>query len=127
MNPNKPSQDLPPIPHNIWPGAHLVLIILAFIVLVLMFLAWAMPAATPRVAEGTGTATLTDMEVTGTPQREIATPESNGALTSEEVGYADGIIILSAGLMLIVLFATLREVIWYRKKVDAKKSQNEED
>jgi len=81
-----------------------------------MFIAWAMPAATPRAPETTLTLEQTEVGVTATPDPMVLSP-TNGINTSEaEVGYANGIIVISGMLMLILLLATLREVLWHHKK-----------
>ena len=103
-------------PYHIWPGASVLLIVLSIVVLILMFIAWAMPAATPRAPETTLTIEQTEVGVTATPDPTLLTP-TNGVNTSEaEVGYANGIIVISGMLMLILLLATLREVLWHHKK-----------
>ncbi len=103
-------------PYHVWPGASVLIIVLAIVVLLLMFIAWAMPAATPRVPESTPSLEQTEGGMTATPDPMLLTP-TNGINTSEaEVGYANGIIVISGMLMLIVLSATLREVLLHHKK-----------
>lgn len=103
-------------PYHVWPGASVLIIVLAIVVLLLMFIAWAMPAATPRVPESTPSLEQTEVGVTATPDPMVLSP-TNGINTSEaEVGYANGIIVISGMLMLILLLATLREVLWHHKK-----------
>jgi hypothetical protein len=109
-----PEDKKPEQPYGMWQGAHYALIILTAVVLILMFIAWAMPAATPR-PQTTLTVTLTT-EVTGTPIQATMQPTTIPEPTSEDVGYADGIIILSAVLSIILLLATLREILYYRRK-----------
>lgn len=105
---------LPGQPSTVWPGAYVVLIILAVVVLLLMFIAWAMPAATPREQEATVTLTYTP-EITGTPKPLKKTPTPIPDPTPENVGYSNGIIVLSAVISLILLLAAIRELGIHRR------------
>lgn len=115
MSTLEPQNSKPEQPYRIWQGAHYVLVVLAVVVLVLMFIAWAMPAATPRPQPtplpGTQLIPTQPPIVIGTPGTAVPVEP-----TAENVGYANGIIILSALLSLIMLLAVLREVLFFRKK-----------
>lgn len=105
-----------PQPHNIWPGAILILIVLAVVVIALMFIAWAMPSATNTILgrrlTSTPVAVIGDGTTTLSPT--VATEPVNLAEPAE-VGYGDGIIIASGVLLLILLAATFREIVIYNR------------
>lgn len=115
-------KNMPDQPYKIWQGAPYVLIIIAVVVLILMFIAWAMPAATPRtqptVLPGTQITPTQEPVVIGTPMS-TDFPEP----TAENVGYANGIIGLSGLITLILIMAAYREILYYRKK-EKQRSQN---
>lgn len=99
---------------KMWQGGPYVLIVLAVIVLLLMFVAWAMPPSTPRPPSTPlpGTQILPTQPPVTQPGQSTPVFEP----TAENVGYANGIIIFSAILSLVLLIATLREILFYRKK-----------
>ncbi|MCJ7695257.1 MAG: hypothetical protein MUO40_07490 [Anaerolineaceae bacterium] len=105
-----------PQPHNIWQGALLILIVLAIVVIALMFIAWAMPSATNTILGRRAIETPVDITAESaaalTPTSET---ESIVLTNQEDVGYGDGIIIASGVLLLILLVATFREIVLYRK------------
>lgn len=114
----------PDQPYKIWQGAPYVLVIVAVVVLILMFIAWAMPAATPR----TLSTPLPGTQITPTqPPVVIGTPMSTTfpEPTAENVGYANGIIGLSGLLTLILILGALREILYYRKKEKQASHQQE--
>ena len=96
-----------------------VLIALVLVVLVLSILAFISPISqggqgstpTPSVVSTTGAATPTgDLEMTQTAEGDTLPP------TPEEIGYTDGIILMSTLLILILLVGTLRETLHRRKR-----------
>lgn len=105
--------------HNIWPGGTFALVITAVIVVLIMIIAWAMPEASNAIRNRRA--------LTATPvptQLESETGESGGGeseiiLTPESVGYGDGIIVASAGLIVLVLALVLRELLIHRKRIKA--------
>jgi hypothetical protein len=106
-----------PQEHNIWPGGTFALVITAVIVLLIMIIAWALPEASDAVRNrGASTATPVPVQIeqgTGDPVE----PEDESITTAESVGYGDGIIVFSAGLIVLVLALVLRELVLYRKHV----------
>lgn len=101
----------------------MALVITAVIVLLIMIIAWALPessnairmrralTATPvpaQIEQGTGEPLETDDEI---------------LTTAESVGYGDGIIVFSAGLIVLVLGLVLRELLLHRKQVRALKAR----
>jgi hypothetical protein len=113
---NKPDE---PQEHNIWPGGTFALVITAVIVLLIMIIAWALPEASDAARNRSAlTATPVPVQIeqgSGEPVE----PEDEIISTAESVGYGDGIIIFSAGLIVLVLALVLRELLVYRKHVRA--------
>ena len=111
-----------PQAHNIWPGGTFALVVTAVIVVLIMIIAWAMPEASNAIRNRRAlTATPVPMQLepeTG----ESAVPEGESMPTAESVGYGDGIIVFSAGLIVLVLALVLRELLLYRKQVRAFKA-----
>lgn len=111
-----------PQEHNIWPGGTFALVITAVIVLVIMILAWALPESS-NAFRNQGALTVTPVPAqieqgTGEPLE----PEGEILSTAESVGYGDGIIVFSAGLIVLVLGLVLRELLLHRKQVRAFKA-----
>ncbi|MCJ7623711.1 MAG: hypothetical protein MUO76_09425 [Anaerolineaceae bacterium] len=90
------------------------MIVLVVIVLSMAILAWVTPDASNVFAQNT-TDTLENVELTATPIPILATEESQ-SISSEEVGYMDGVIFCGTILVLMLFLGTLREILWYRKK-----------
>lgn len=96
--------------HNIWSAGTIGLIALAVVIVIVMFIAWAMPEsadtnATPTLLTPTSAPFVLG---SGTPTPEILTMREN-------VGYGDGIIVFSSVLILLLLILILREQIIHRK------------
>lgn len=116
--------------HNIWTGGPLLLVALAVVVVIIMFIAWALPEGSNPLfdlRQTTGTAPVS------TPLPAIMPGEETQLVEpiAESVGYGDGIIVFSAGLIVLVLIVVLREVLYFRKKesmqVGTKTEDAEED
>jgi len=111
-----------PQDHNIWPGGTFALVITAVIVVLIMIIAWALPEASNAIKNlsvltATPIPALVDTEVDPATGNGIDNPS-----TREIVGYGDGIIVASAGLILLVLALVLRELMKHRKQMIALKA-----
>jgi len=108
-----------PQEHNIWPGGTFALVVTAVIVVLIMIIAWAMPEASNAIRNQRALiATPVPLQLepeTG----ESVEPEDENIPTAESVGYGDGIIVFSAGLIVLVLALILRELMKHRKQMRA--------
>jgi hypothetical protein len=90
------------------------LLVMAFIIVVLAFLALRSPISQPvgeRVITVTVTSAPLEDGLVTTPEPEVIVLEPEDFLDPEEIGHTDGIILWSTVLLLIVVIATLRETI----------------
>lgn len=90
------------------------LLVMMFIIVVLAFMAIRSPISQPigeRVITVTVTPAQSDDGLTTTPEPEVIVLEPEDFLDPDEIGHTDGIILWSTVLLLIVVFATLRETI----------------
>ena len=111
-----------PQEHNIWPGGTFALVITAVIVVLIMITAWALPESSNAIRARralTATPLPTALPVTGT--GEFLELEGETLSTAESVGYGDGIIVFSAGLIVLVLGLVMRELLLHRKQIRALK------
>lgn len=108
-----------PQDHNIWPGGTFALVISAVIVVLIMIIAWALPEASNAIRDQRA---LTVTPVPVLEETEVISATGIGfdnPSTREIVGYGDGIIVASAGLILLVLALVLRELLKHRKQMRA--------
>jgi len=108
-----------PQDHNIWPGGTFALVISAVIVVLIMIIAWALPEASNAIRDQRA---LTVTPVPVLEETEVVSATGIGfdnPSTREIVGYGDGIIVASAGLILLVLALVLRELLKHRKQMRA--------
>jgi len=106
-----------PQDHNIWPGGTFALVITAVIVVLIMIIAWALPEASNAIRDQRAL-TATPVPAQLEPETgESVKPEGENIPTAENVGYGDGIIVASAGLIVLVLALVLRELMKHRKQM----------
>ena len=108
--------NLPLEPHNIWSGGTIVLIVLAVLIVIVMIIAWAMPEASNLPREFRQQTQTAEAGVVVTNSTESATPADPVVLTRDDVGYGDGIIVFSSGLILLLLLVVFREQIIHRRR-----------
>lgn len=115
--------------HNIWPGGTIALIILTVVIVIVMIVAWAMPEASNLPREFRNQTQTAEAGIVVTDSLEPATTGEPVSLTREDVGYGDGIIVFTSGVLLLLLLIVLREQIIHRrgvKKVAESKSETSE-
>ncbi len=104
-------------PHNIWSGGTITLIVLAVLIVIVMIIAWAMPEASNLPRELRQQTQTAEAGVVVTDSIEPATPADQVILTRDDVGYGDGIIVFSSGMILLLLLIVIREQLIYRRRV----------
>ncbi len=94
------------------------LILVMVVVLILAVFSWRSPISKPtgeRMITLTVTSEEPEQALVQTPQVELILSGPEDFLNPEEIGHTDGIIVWGTVLMMILLLATLREIILRKK------------